>query len=337
MRGFDIGFVVLLVGCSAPSMGEDEESDVDLASDLQEDTSARSAWDGTPKGIGALDFLNDGQTSEELLDDAVALDKRAAANLISHRDGGDDIHGTSDDDPFGSIYEVDEVAWVGPSAIGKILEYADDLGWVPTGNDELGIWDKVTFTVNEAAITVDIANTAPDDELEMDIKLDWRAATSIVEARPITSVDEMAGLYYVGKSALTNLKTYAIALQDDYEDWFDYDEEVIIPDADPDGIDTVVHVDGVPDGMPLHLEMSVDVDHKNTAELELDLVSPSGTRVVVSGCDFGSAFEQELSVFENEDPEGDWTLTIRDDTPGVEGVLLGWEIAVCDGWDDGCE
>ena len=57
-----------------------------------------------------------------VLDDDVALNARAARGLIEHRDGPDGDFGTSDDDPFDSLEEVDAVLWVGPVAIRKLRE-----------------------------------------------------------------------------------------------------------------------------------------------------------------------------------------------------------------------
>ena len=83
-------------------------------------------------------------------------------------------------------------------------------GWVPQGDDFLGTWDKVTFTANQADWTVELVNGLSHYQLDHDFGLDRRAADSIVAALPIQTVSELAGLYYVGKTALTALKEGAI-------------------------------------------------------------------------------------------------------------------------------
>jgi hypothetical protein len=201
--------VLSIISLSACSVTDTPDFDTDIPIDLREANTARSHWEGTQEGMAMLDFLNHPSTSYELLDDDVALDRRAAGNLISHRDGWDLVSGTSDDDLFTSIDEVDAVRWVGPSAIGKMMDYAASNGWMLTGDDVLGTWDRVQFTVDEAAAVVELANTAGPNTLDDNIGLDSRAADSIVDARPVSSVHEIAGLYYVGKSALTKLKDYA--------------------------------------------------------------------------------------------------------------------------------
>jgi len=328
--------IIAVLGLSACYVNPLPEESSDLPLDLQEVTTARSSWDGTPQGIAALDFLNHESTTKELLDDVVALDRRAAGNLIAHRDGGDRIYPSSDDDIFNSIDEVDSVRWVGPSAIGKIIDYAELTGWVQSGDDILGTWDKVTFTVDEAAETINLVNTASEDELDYDVALNRRAVNSILDARPLTSVEELAGLYYVGKSALTKLKDYSAPPQFEYEDWFTHDEEVDVPDGDLDGITTRTHVVGVPENMPLDLFLSIDVMHDDTTQIRAELVSPSGTSKLIYNFEANVPNMIDLSEFTDEDPNGYWTLNVIDDTAGVVGYIWGWAIVACDGWGESC-
>jgi len=169
---------------------------------------------GTPESIGLIDFLNDASTDFEVLDLDVGLDRRAAGNLISHRNGGDDVYGTSDDDLFSSVREVDAVRWVGPRSIERMVDFAGALGFVPTGTDYLGTWDRVDFTVNEADATIDLVNDASERFLDEDLGLNSRAVNSIIEAGVLESVQELAELYYVGESALKILKGAANQVQD---------------------------------------------------------------------------------------------------------------------------
>jgi len=184
--------------------------DSNLPTDLQEATGARSSWDGTPEGVALLDFLNAESTTKTVLDDEVPLDRRAAGNLIAHRDGGDRIYGSSDDDLYNNITEVDRVRWVGPKTIQRMIDYVLTLGLVPSDDDLLGSWDDVSFTVSEADATLAFANAASHDLLDYDLGLDRRAASSIVAAQPIESIEHLAGLYYVGNSALNILKDAAV-------------------------------------------------------------------------------------------------------------------------------
>lgn len=186
--------------------------DAELARhDMVEDKTERSIWDGTPEGVAVIEFLNDPNTTMELLDNEVRLDKRAAGNLIAHRDGGDREPETSDDDLYNDLIEVDDVRWVGPATIQRLVDYVLSIGVVPVGDDHLGVWDGVSFTVNEAEQTVAYVNIASFPLLDDELQLDSRAAESIIAAQPVESVEHLSELYYVGKSALSILKEEANA------------------------------------------------------------------------------------------------------------------------------
>jgi hypothetical protein len=98
---------------------------------------------------------------------------------------------------------------VGPRALERLSRYAEEQGFVPGADELLGTYDGVDFTVAEAEAVVELANTAGPNTLDDNVALDSRAADSIVDARPVSSVYEISGLYYVGASALKKLRDYA--------------------------------------------------------------------------------------------------------------------------------
>lgn len=166
---------------------------------------------GSPEAIGALAFLNDGATTLDVLDHDVALPSHAATKLVAHRDGPDATFGTSDDDPYDDLYEVLGVKYVGPARLEDIVAYAAANGWVPEGDELLGVYDEVPFTAAEAEATLSLVNDASLTMLDDTIGLDARAAESIADAQPIATVLELSELYFVGTSALTKLKGWAIS------------------------------------------------------------------------------------------------------------------------------
>jgi len=153
-----------------------------------------------------------------VLDITVGLDRRGAGNLIAHRDGGDRLWGTTDDDIYNSVDEIDAVRFVGPASIDRMVTYAAQQGWVPGGEDILGVYDGVAFTVEQAESTLALTNKLNFEELDDGLALHARAAESIVIAQPIETIDELSRLYYVGRTALSLLKQAAgtdhIAIQD---------------------------------------------------------------------------------------------------------------------------
>ena len=78
------------------------------------------------------------------------------------------------------------------------------------GLNILGTWDGVTFTVFEAELVLDYVNEASHGILDHEAGLDRRAVDSIVAAQPIATVEELAGLYYVGRGALEALLDVAV-------------------------------------------------------------------------------------------------------------------------------
>jgi hypothetical protein len=197
----------LAVACGNKDEDTGNADDLDfVAADLEELALARSSWEGTPEGVGLLDFLNAESTTFSLLDVDVALDRRAAGNLVAHRDGGDRKWGTSDDDVFSDVEEVDRVRFVGAKSLDRMVLFAARDGWVPGAEDILGVYDGVSFTVTEAEYTVELANSVSAVYLDETLALDARAVRSIIAGRPIETIDGLSRLYYVGNSALSALK-----------------------------------------------------------------------------------------------------------------------------------
>ncbi len=158
--------------------------------------------DGTPAALGVMALVNDAATTEEVLDDDVRLDARAAASIAEYRAGDDGIYtgGTHDDRIIRTIDELDALYFVGGSALSRLLAYATANGFVPEGGDLLGVWDNVAFTVDEANGALAWVNASTDSEL--DAELDRRAVESILGARPLASVQQLSGLYFVGQTAM---------------------------------------------------------------------------------------------------------------------------------------
>ncbi|MGE0784181.1 MAG: nuclease A inhibitor family protein [Sandaracinaceae bacterium] len=179
------------------------------AADVDDDAAMVEALRFTPEEVGVTRLLNAPTTTFELLDQSVPLDSRAARNLIAHRDGADGLFGTRDDDPFDDLAEVDAVSYVGTLAIDRLIAYAASHGLVPGPDDVLGTFDSVAFTVAEAQRALDVVNTASSATLRESVPLDSRAVTSIMAARPIDTMGELAALYYVGTAAMTRIKAYS--------------------------------------------------------------------------------------------------------------------------------
>ncbi|MEZ4440041.1 MAG: phospholipase D-like domain-containing protein [Polyangiaceae bacterium] len=171
---------------------------------------------GSPEEAAVLALVNDLAVDEPLLDDEVGLDSRAAGNIIAHRDGADATPGTSDDDLFDHIVELDDVSYVGASALDKLLAYALAHGYGQSEAPSAAELDYVTLALaNDVAVSEAIL----DDE----VGLDSRAAAAIVEYRAgldgvegtaddrtFMRLADLDAISYVGDSALGKMRDYAV-------------------------------------------------------------------------------------------------------------------------------
>jgi hypothetical protein len=80
---------------------------------------------------GVLDLVN--HATRTLLADDVGLSARVAKNITVHRAGADAKLGTSDDDTFDDLAELDAVPYVGKHVFSALVEYAKDHGYVHGG------------------------------------------------------------------------------------------------------------------------------------------------------------------------------------------------------------
>jgi len=207
MRFVPASLVSLLLAACAP-----EDSALEGLAPLVDDgVSSRVIVEYTPAAAGVLALLNAPTTDLTVLDIDAALDRRAATNLINHRNGRDGRLGTRDDDLYGTIAEADAVAYVGDVALAQLLAYASNNGFVPDGTDPYGTIEQVAFTWDEAEATLALANTATLTVLDIDAGLDARAANAIVAGRPFVSLEDVAAAAYVGRSALDRMRVWVNA------------------------------------------------------------------------------------------------------------------------------
>jgi hypothetical protein len=202
---------------------------VDSAPGSTQDTSNLSEADEAL----VLSFVNDPSTTEASLDDGAWLDRRAAANIIAHRDGYDALSRTDDDDRYDTFAELAAVSYVGPSALERIRDYA--LANPPPVPEEV---EGVSFSGYEAQVVIAGVNQANIDELDVDVALDSRAAANLVAAAPFAKVSEMAAVAFVSASALSKLRAHvsewgSVSMTTELGIVSDLDKTVI-PPAEPD-------------------------------------------------------------------------------------------------------
>lgn len=197
---------VLVLATFAAACGNPEPSlDTEIPSEDPESEIDVVLPDESAEAQTILEFLNDGATTVELLDEQVALDVRAAENLVAHRDGADAVAGTSDDDLFESVEEVDAISYVGPAAIEKLTQFVAAQGWLYASG---GNFEGVVFNTAQVTLALDLVNFADFTTLDVDAKLDSRAAENIVDARPIQSLKQLSEIAWVGTATLERLRAF---------------------------------------------------------------------------------------------------------------------------------
>jgi hypothetical protein len=107
-----------------------------LASDAIEDGADDMVGDGKADGYGLSDAEVTGVlevantlTKAKLADD-VGLSARVATNITNHRAGADNKLGTSDDDNFDDLAELDDIPYVGKRVFAALVDYARANGYV---------------------------------------------------------------------------------------------------------------------------------------------------------------------------------------------------------------
>lgn len=151
-----------------------------------------------------VQFLNAPTTSIDLLDAEVGLDRRAAENLVYHRNGLDGAYPSEDDNPYDNLEEVDRVAYVGNSALLKLRDYT-----VAHPPAQAEIVEGVQFSSEQSAAVVWGVNHASLEELDVTVGLTSSAANGLIDNAPYTSVTEMGAVINVGPAALASLRNHA--------------------------------------------------------------------------------------------------------------------------------
>ncbi|WP_039921829.1 S8 family peptidase [Amycolatopsis decaplanina] len=107
------------------------------------------------------------------------------------------------------------------------------------------------------------------------------------------------------------------------------DQDVAIPDAGP-AVDTSVSQDSCQGKASAALPVRVDIDHTYTADLDIDLIGPSGVSYPLKragGVGESGGVHQNFTVdASREDANGTWRLSVRDTYRFDVGTLTGWSI-----------
>ncbi|MCC6152959.1 MAG: S8 family serine peptidase [Candidatus Hydrogenedentes bacterium] len=107
-----------------------------------------------------------------------------------------------------------------------------------------------------------------------------------------------------------------------------------IPDANLTGASRTLAISGSPNYVTEFVEVTVNVTHPDRGDLAFELTSPDGTVSVLGRprpLDTAANFSNWMFtsvVHIGEDPNGNWTLNVADESASNAGTLTSWSIAV---------
>jgi cardiolipin hydrolase len=123
--------------------------------------------EGSPEALGVLALVNDRSLDASGLKSAAHVTSRVATNVTKHRDGADGQPGTSDDDGFDTLAELDAIPYVGPATLNALLEAARSRGLVASGAKIDVVFSpqpaeathnaRIAKMIEDAKYTIDIA------------------------------------------------------------------------------------------------------------------------------------------------------------------------------------
>jgi 5'-nucleotidase len=112
-------FLTFVFACTSPEEDALDGADDSFVSDGKTDIAG--VEDGTADACGILELAS--TAGEDVLDDEVRLSSRAAANIVTHRAGGE---------IFDDLAELDAIRYVGPASLRRLHDYAGANGFTCT-------------------------------------------------------------------------------------------------------------------------------------------------------------------------------------------------------------
>ncbi len=161
---------------------------------------------GPDQTARVLAFVNYPGTDFELLDQGVRLDRRAAENIVTYRNGNDGLTPSADDQLFTDLDSLVAVPYVANSALQKLDAYA---AANPPPPEEIA--EGVLFSGWEREAVLWGVNTLGADVLR-GLALNTTQANNVVAYAPFASINELANVPQIGPATLTKLRNAAAEL-----------------------------------------------------------------------------------------------------------------------------
>lgn len=115
-----------------------------------------------------------------------------------------------------------------------------------------------------------------------------------------------------------------------------------IPDNQPDGLESKLMVNSA--GRVSDIKVSLNIEHSYIGDLNIELIAPSGKKVILHKRSGGSQNNiegtyplslspaEDLKKLTGENVSGEWTLKVGDNAPRDTGRLLSWGLEIVTGY-----
>jgi immune inhibitor A len=174
------------------------------------------------------------------------------------------------------------------------------------------------------------------------LKKTWSSSSSTALAELVgnkTSGDWKLRVADLAGADVGTLNSWRLALELDKADSVVHVEakpELPIPDNNPAGVASVLHV--TRSGMARSLKVNVDIDHTYIGDLRVELINPQGERVLLHNKTGGqqnylkrtyeSSADDMLAPLVGLPVNGDWTLRVSDLIGNDVGTLNSWGLEI---------
>lgn len=246
--------------------------------------------------------------SAPVLDDDIALDKRAVDSILEAR-------------PIATVLELSELYYVGPSALSKLKAWAASGTLADVGED---------CTAASDCLPNMYCQGIPYDGSPAVGKCIPQGNVPGAEEDCSSDADCLEGLLCSG---LTIYNTGYCRPTWMFGTYTSTDVAVPIPDGDPAGASMDVVVYGL-GSVPEDIMVTIDLDHPRPQDLVVTLYSTNGSDSLLWNHEQSPAFHlPALGIERDNEVNAKLTLEVIDTVSGEAGVLKGFEVWVSSRYD----
>jgi hypothetical protein len=132
LRSFSLALLATVAGSAGCMDSGEEEDGIDDSFVGDGKSDAFGIAEGSPEALGVLAIVRN--ATREQLDNDAMLSSNTAKAIVNHRQGGDRVDGTDDDNPIDSLTELDKIPYVGPMAFELLLDFARANNAIPSAD-----------------------------------------------------------------------------------------------------------------------------------------------------------------------------------------------------------